>query len=43
MIYGNILIGLLLIAIGAFSSGSFAIPFGRIKDWNWETYWLIYS
>jgi L-rhamnose-H+ transport protein len=43
MTYGNILTGLLLIAIGAFSSGSFAIPFGRIKDWKWETYWLIYS
>lgn len=43
MISGNILVGLLLIAIGAFSSGSFAIPFGKIKDWKWETYWLIFS
>jgi len=39
----NILFGLLLIATGAFSSGSFAIPFGKIKDWKWETYWLIFS
>ena len=39
----NILFGLLLIATGAFSSGSFAIPFGKIKDWRWETYWLIFS
>ncbi|MFV0378770.1 MAG: L-rhamnose/proton symporter RhaT [Mangrovibacterium sp.] len=39
----NILFGLLLIGIGAFSSGSFAVPFGKIKGWNWETYWLIFS
>jgi L-rhamnose-H+ transport protein len=39
----NILLGLFLIALGAFSSGSFAIPFGKIKDWEWESYWLVYS
>jgi L-rhamnose-H+ transport protein len=39
----NILFGLILIAMGAFSSGSFAIPFGKIKGWEWESYWLIYS
>lgn len=43
MDYQNIFAGLLLIAAGAFTSGSFAIPFGKIKDWKWETYWLIYS
>lgn len=39
----NIFVGLLLIATGAFTSGSFAIPFGKIKDWKWETYWMVYS
>lgn len=39
----NIFSGLLLISAGAFSAGSFAIPFGRIMDWKWETYWFIYS
>jgi L-rhamnose-H+ transport protein len=39
----SILAGILLIASGAFSSGSFAVPFGRIRGWRWETYWLIYS
>ena len=34
------LLGLLLIFIGAFSSGSFAVPFGGIKGWKWENYWL---
>ena len=38
----NILLGLLLIGSGAFTAGSFAIPFGRVKSWRWETYWLIY-
>jgi L-rhamnose-H+ transport protein len=39
----NILFGILLIATGAFSAGSFAVPFGRIKGWQWETYWMVYS
>lgn len=34
------LLGLTLIFIGAFSSGSFAVPFGGIKGWKWENYWL---
>jgi L-rhamnose-H+ transport protein len=29
--------------LGAFSSGSFAVPFGRIVNWKWETYWTIFS
>ena len=39
----NIVFGILLIASGAFSSGSFAVPFGKIKGWSWETYWMIFS
>ncbi|HCU20512.1 MAG TPA: hypothetical protein DF818_14755 [Bacteroidales bacterium] len=38
----NVFSGLLLIATGAFTAGSFAIPFGKVKGWKWETYWLIY-
>lgn len=34
------ILGLVLIFIGAFSSGSFAVPFGGIKGWKWENYWL---
>lgn len=34
------ILGLLFIFIGAFSSGSFAVPFGGIKGWKWENYWL---
>ena len=43
MDYENISAGVLLIAAGAFAAGSFAIPFGEIKEWKWESYWLVYS
>jgi len=39
----SILLGILLIALGAFSSGSFAVPFGKIKGWEWESYWMVFS
>lgn len=38
----GILSGLFLIAAGAFTSGSFAMPFSKVRGWKWETYWLIY-
>jgi L-rhamnose-H+ transport protein len=38
----NVFSGLLLIATGAFTAGSFAIPFGKVRGWSWESYWLIY-
>ncbi|HYK88856.1 MAG TPA: L-rhamnose/proton symporter RhaT [Acidobacteriota bacterium] len=43
MDYENIFTGLLLIAAGAFTAGSFAVPFGRMSGWKWESCWLIYS
>lgn len=39
----SVSLGILFIAIGAFSSGSFAVPFGKIKGWQWESYWMIFS
>lgn len=39
----ELLLGIGLIAMGAFSSGSFSIPFGKTRGWAWENYWLIYS
>lgn len=39
----NLFIGIMLIALGAFSAGSFAVPFGKIKKWQWESYWLVFS
>jgi len=37
-----IVYGIMLIAVGALMSGSFAIPFDRVKGWKWENYWLVY-
>ena len=38
-----VIYGILLISVGAFMSGSFAIPFDKIKGWKWENHWLVYS
>lgn len=37
----NILIGLLIIAIGAFCQSSSYVPINKIKEWSWESYWLV--
>ena len=34
-------LGLLLIALGAFSNASFYIPFSRVKNVAWEVYWIM--
>jgi L-rhamnose-H+ transport protein len=36
----NPLLGVLLHAIGGLASGSFYIPYRRVRHWSWETYWL---
>jgi L-rhamnose-H+ transport protein len=38
----TLLAGILIIAVGAFASGSFSIPFGKTKGWAWEVNWLVY-
>lgn len=35
------LLGVLFHSIGGFASGSFYIPFKKVKDWSWETYWIV--
>lgn len=37
----EVLIGLLIIAIGAFCQSSCYVPINKIKDWSWESYWLV--
>lgn len=34
------LLGILYTAFGGFASGSFYIPFSKVKNWAWEVYWL---
>lgn len=37
----NILIGLLIIAAGAFCQSSSYVPINKIKQWSWESYWIV--
>lgn len=37
----DIITGLLIIAIGAFCQSSCYVPINKIKEWSWETYWII--
>ena len=37
----NAAIGILLHAIGGFAAGSFYIAFKKVKNWSWESYWLV--
>ncbi len=36
-----LLIGLLIIAVGAFCQSSSYVPINRIKSWSWESYWIV--
>lgn len=36
-----ILLGVLLHFIGGFASGSFYIPYKKVRDWSWESYWIV--
>ncbi|WP_026714880.1 L-rhamnose/proton symporter RhaT [Flavobacterium daejeonense] len=35
------ILGILFHSIGGFSSGSFYMPFKKVKGWAWESYWII--
>ena len=37
----EILIGLLIIAVGAFCQSSCYVPINKVKGWSWESYWLV--
>ncbi len=36
-----IALGLLIIAIGSFCQSSCYVPINRIKEWSWESYWIV--
>lgn len=36
-----VVIGLLIIAIGAFCQSSCYVPINKIRNWSWESYWLV--
>ncbi|ULQ51405.1 L-rhamnose/proton symporter RhaT [Flavihumibacter fluvii] len=35
------ILGVIFHFIGGFASGSFYIPYKKVKGWHWETYWLV--
>lgn len=35
------ILGVIFHFIGGFASGSFYIPYKKVKGWSWETYWII--
>lgn len=37
----DLLIGLLIIAIGSFGQSSSYVPIKKIKSWEWENFWLV--
>ena len=37
----QIILGVIFHFIGGFASGSFYMPFKRVTDWKWESYWII--
>ena len=37
----NALLGVLFHFIGGFASGSFYIPYKKVKGWNWESFWIV--
>ena len=37
----KILIGILIIAIGAFCQSSSYVPINKIKEWSWESFWMV--
>lgn len=37
----DLIIGLLIIAVGAFCQSSCYVPINKIKSWSWESYWIV--
>lgn len=37
----DILIGLLIIAVGSLGQSSSYVPINKVKSWSWESFWLI--
>ncbi len=37
----QILFGIIFHFIGGFASGSFYMPYKKVKGWHWESYWIV--
>lgn len=37
----NAILGLIFHSIGGFASGSFYMPYNKVKGWAWESFWIL--
>ena len=37
----QVIFGIIFHFIGGFASGSFYVPFKKVKEWSWESYWIV--
>lgn len=37
----NAVLGVIFHFIGGFASGSFYMPYKKVKGWNWESFWIV--
>ena len=37
----QVILGIFFHFIGGFASGSFYMPFKKVRGWSWESYWII--
>ena len=35
------ILGVLYHSLGGFAAGSFYKPFDKVKNWAWESYWIV--
>jgi len=39
----NPVMGILIFMLGGLAGAVFYLPFKKVKNWAWESYWLIYA
>lgn len=39
----NPFLAILLYTVGGFTGASFYLPFKRVRNWAWESYWMVYT
>lgn len=37
----QVILGVIFHFIGGFASGSFYMPFKKVRNWSWESYWIV--
>lgn len=37
----DIILGLLIIAVGSFGQSSSYVPINKVREWSWESFWLV--